>query len=260
MVSNVNQKNLKNTIRRDPLDYLLSARELASRTKDGALGTRNNPYLLEDQHKTLQENVLHAPSNIRVKNNTGSTIPLLKVVKFTGVDTATKYPLIVPISSPTDLPNGVVREGDILAGRAGFISSDNLISNVDTSSFSAGTLLYSDSIGNLTATVTDIFVGKVLVSDVSSGVLYVKPSRIATGSSSGNLTSQVFTGVATVANIATVLAVNSLTSIATIEVIDSLSRVITEGVCIEAITSPLSVRITANANLTNLKVVVSGDV
>lgn len=120
-------------------------------------------------HKDLLGADLHPPSNFFVLNNSGSTIPALRVVKSNSFSTA---PEIIPITSTSDRPVGVTKTS-IANGATGTIVGIGLLDNVDTSSFPAGSTVFATSTGILTLTDTGLFVGTVLVQNASTGVIFV---------------------------------------------------------------------------------------
>ena len=122
-------------------------------------------------HKDLRGLDLHSPSNELVENTTGFSIAVLKVVKFTGIS-SNGNPLIAVVSGLTDLARGVMSE-TVADDKIGNATTFGFLNDIDTSAFTVGTVLFSDSSGDLTATITDIRVGKVLKQDATSGILYV---------------------------------------------------------------------------------------
>lgn len=121
-------------------------------------------------HKQLVGEDLHSPSQEQVENNTGSAIAALKVVKYTGL--GTNYPEIGVITSTSDVAAGIVTASFATATSA-YIQAFGRLNNIDTSSFTVGTQVFADASGDLTATNTGIPVGVVLVSNATTGVLFV---------------------------------------------------------------------------------------
>jgi hypothetical protein len=122
------------------------------------------------KHRNLRGADLHAPSSELVENNTGTTIGVLKAVKFNGMGTL--YPQIVLSNSATDVMRGIT-QSSIVSGSTGYITSLGLMNGVDTSAWSAGTTLYADTSGNITSTVINTPVGSVLFQDAVNGIIYV---------------------------------------------------------------------------------------
>lgn len=98
------------------------------------------------QHKNLAPQDSHSPSQERVENNTGSSIPALKAVKYTGIGTL--YPSL-SISNATDDVRGLT-QAIIQNGSSGYILCYGFMYNVDTSAWAPGTSLFADANGDLT--------------------------------------------------------------------------------------------------------------
>lgn len=143
-------------------------------------------------HKDLRGLDLHSPSNELVENTTGSSIAVLKVVKFTGMS-SNGNPLIAAVSSLTDLARGVMSE-TVADNKIGNATTFGFLNEIDTSAFAVGTVLFSDSSGNLTATITDIRVGKVLKQDAATGTIYVDLAIKQAGVGESNTVSNIGTG------------------------------------------------------------------
>lgn len=126
-------------------------------------------------HKTLRGADLHSPSNELVENNTGSTISALKGVTFLSLGTT--YPAITVANGNVDLIRGIT-QADIPNGGTGFITCLGFLNNVNTSSWTAGTKLYVNTVGNLTPTIFGLPVGVVLKQHASTGVIYVENTGI----------------------------------------------------------------------------------
>jgi hypothetical protein len=121
-------------------------------------------------HRNLTGNDLHAPSRETVFNNTGSTLPKLKVVRVSGMGTA--FPTIA-IADPLTYQNFGIVTDDIVTGQAGKACCLGFMFGVDTSAWAPDTILYSDVSGNLSATVLGTPVASVIKQDATTGVLYV---------------------------------------------------------------------------------------
>jgi hypothetical protein len=121
-------------------------------------------------HSQLSQSDLHSPSQTIAENNTGSTINAFTVVKLNGLGSI--FPQIQPISSFNDLSFGITTS-NILTGSSGQITGLGSISGINTSSWTVGTLLYSDISGNLTSIVSSIGVGQVLKQDTVNGIVYI---------------------------------------------------------------------------------------
>jgi len=142
-------------------------------------------------HSNLTGLDLHEPSSFIVENNTGSTLTLLKVIKFDGF--GTEFPQVKPIESTTlDRPRGIIPE-EILTGAVGQVTSFGFIFNVDTSTLTEGTKLYSDANGDLTTTPTELLVGEVIKQDASTGIIFTNPAGTK-GDTGGTLKSWTLLG------------------------------------------------------------------
>ena len=121
-------------------------------------------------HGRLAGRDLHEPTNIIVENNTGSTIPALRVVALDGM--GTNYPQI-RLANPSLYINFGVTYDAIPNNASGQVCAFGFMRNIDTSAWPNGTLLYSDASGNLTATVNGGIVAQVVHSHSTYGILYV---------------------------------------------------------------------------------------
>jgi hypothetical protein len=132
-------------------------------------------------HNLLNGADLHAPTNYVVENNTGTNIPALTVVTYVGIGTS--FPSIRPKASPGDRVRGVTMQsiGPVTGSNVGFVTSLGFLINVDTSAWPVGTLLYSDSSGNLTTAATGPVVATVYKQDVAYGQLFIEGSASGSG-------------------------------------------------------------------------------
>lgn len=123
-------------------------------------------------HRNLFGDDLHSPSNIQVANETGNTIPSLTVVKAAG-SADVGIVSIAPVSSSIDKPLGVIKE-DLPALSDGYAVGIGYMNGVDTSSWTVGTRLFSNASGGLTIIETGNYIGTVLISDATDGVIFVQ--------------------------------------------------------------------------------------
>ena len=121
-------------------------------------------------HRDLRGLALHAPSNEKVENNSGSSIPKLKVVSLDGHGAL--YPQII-LANPLVRFNFGITNAEIADGDNNTVSTIGFMLNVDSSSWAPNTILYSTITGDLTTTVLGNPVAIVIKQDVSCGVLYV---------------------------------------------------------------------------------------
>jgi hypothetical protein len=143
-------------------------------------------------HKALAGKDLHAPTNERIENNTGSTIPRFKAVSFNGFGTV--FPQVTPGGTSV---RGITQT-DILATATGYITTYGLMTDLDTSAFLANDLLYSDLLGSLGTAVNGSAVAQVLKVSATIGVVYVFPSGVFSvgivKTKAGRLLNSAFTG------------------------------------------------------------------
>lgn len=133
---------------------------------------------------------------IRVKNVTGSTIPNGAVVYLNGANSGLPtIALAQSNSGATTVGVGLTTES-ISNNAIGYVTSTGVVHGLDTSAFSAGSIVFISSTvaGGLTSTAPTApnfryRVGIVAVSDASVGSILVTPSTAALGNGTAN---QVF--------------------------------------------------------------------
>lgn len=114
-------------------------------------------------------------SNVRVKviNNSGSTIAAAKPVYAVG-HTNNKTKIALFTSSLSDnYPFLGLTKTELINGASGEVVVAGVLTNVNTSSFADGDLLYVDAYGALTTTVTGGAIGIVAVAS-TSGVIVIQ--------------------------------------------------------------------------------------
>jgi hypothetical protein len=121
-------------------------------------------------HEDLRGLDLHAPSNERVQNNTGSTIPKLRVVTLDGI--GTPHPQ-VRLANPNMFVNFGITTAEMIDGADELVTTIGFMWAVDTSAWPAGTRLYSDINGVLSTGPLGAPVALVIHQDAQCGVLYV---------------------------------------------------------------------------------------
>jgi hypothetical protein len=115
-------------------------------------------------------------SNVRVKvlNNSGSTIGKAKPVYAVGhTNNKTQISLFTSDLSDNKPFLGLTKT-ELANGDSGEVVVAGVLTNVNTSSFSVGELLYVDAYGALTTTVTGGAIGIVAVADASTGVIVIQ--------------------------------------------------------------------------------------
>lgn len=113
---------------------------------------------------------LQAPSSEFVTNNTGTTLDKLKVVALDGMGAV--YPQAILCNSNTNLPFGIL-QNPVLPGQSGYVYQVGFVSDIDTSAWTANTLLYCDTAGNITSTIYKSCIGYVVKQNATSGVIYI---------------------------------------------------------------------------------------
>ncbi len=115
-------------------------------------------------------------SNVRVKviNNSGSTIGAAKPVYAVG-HTNSKTQIQLFTSELSDnYPFLGLTKTSLSDGASGEVVVAGVLTNVNTSGFSVGQLLYVDSSGSLTTTVSGGAIGIVAVSNSTTGVIVIQ--------------------------------------------------------------------------------------
>ena len=142
--------------------------------------------------------IVHIGQDIQVKviNNTGSTIPNGSPVYITSTSSGQTYPNVALAKADVAATSAVIglTNGSIANGAIGYVTSQGTIDNVNTSSFTVGQVLYLSpySAGQLMNTIPPtgitVQVGVVSYVNSSTGKIYVKqttplaiPASIITG-------------------------------------------------------------------------------
>jgi hypothetical protein len=139
---------------------------------------------------------------VKVINNTGSTIANGIAVYVTGTASGQIYPNIAPAKADVSVTSAVIglTNGSIASGAIGYVTSQGVITNVNTGILAPGTVLYLSpySAGQLQATVPPtgvaVQVGTVTYQNSSTGQIYVKQTTPLAVSAS------TITGTVAVAN------------------------------------------------------------
>ena len=142
--------------------------------------------------------VVHIGQDIQVKviNNTGSTIPNGSPVYITSTSSGQTYPNVALAKADVAATSAVIglTNGAITNGSIGYVTSQGAIDNVNTGAFTVGQVLYLSpySAGQLMNTIPPtgitVQVGVVFYVNSSTGKIYVKqttplavPASIITG-------------------------------------------------------------------------------
>jgi hypothetical protein len=135
---------------------------------------------------------------IRVVNNTGSTIANGSPVYITSTSSGQYYPNIALAKADVSATSAVIglTNGAIANGAVGYVSASGIIENVNTSTYTVGDVLYLSpySAGQLMNTVPPtgiaVMVGKVTYVNSSTGRIYVKqttPLAVAASTLTGTV-------------------------------------------------------------------------
>lgn len=115
-------------------------------------------------------------SNVRVKviNNSGSTISSAKPVYAVGHSNNKTEINLFTSQLSDNYPFLGLTKTSLADGASGEVVVAGVLTNVNTSSFAVGELLYVDSYGALTTTVIGGAIGIVAVADPSNGVIVIQ--------------------------------------------------------------------------------------
>jgi hypothetical protein len=167
---------------------------------------------------------------IRVVNNTGSTIANGAPVYITSTSSGQYYPNIALAKADVSATSAVIglTNGAIANGAVGYVSASGIIENVNTGTFTVGDVLYLSpySAGQLMNTVPPtgvaIMVGKVTYVNSSTGRIYVKqtaPLAVAASTLTGTVAiANGGTGAATASAARTALGAAGLSDVQTFTV------------------------------------------
>ena len=141
----------------------------------------SDPVNVHNDIKKLADDVDDAissldASNVRVKviNNSGSTINAAKPVYAVG-HTNNKTQIALFTSGLSDnKPFLGLTKTSLADGASGEVVVAGVLTNVNTSSFAVGELLYVDSSGALTTTVNGGAIGIVAVANPTTGVIVIQ--------------------------------------------------------------------------------------
>jgi len=138
-------------------------------------------------YNDVTNNILHIGQEVQLKvyNNTGSTIVKGAPVYITSTNSGFTYPLVALAKADTLTTANVigVANQDIPTSTAGYIVLSGLVSNISTGSYTVGTVLYLSpySAGQLMSTVPPtgyaVRVGVVSYSNSPNGSIYINQSN-----------------------------------------------------------------------------------
>jgi hypothetical protein len=115
-------------------------------------------------------------SNVRIKviNNSGSTIGAAQPVYAVGHENNKTEIALFTSSLSDNYPFLGLTKTSLDDGDSGEVVVAGVLTNINTSGFSVGELLYVDAYGALTTTVTGGAIGIVAVADASTGVIVIQ--------------------------------------------------------------------------------------
>ena len=138
-------------------------------------------------YNDVTNNILHIGQEVQLKvyNNTGSTIVKGAPVYITSTNSGFTYPLVALAKADTLTTSNVigVANQDIPTSTAGYIVLSGLVSSISTGSYTVGTVLYLSpySAGQLMSTVPPtgyaVRVGVVSYSNSPNGSIYINQSN-----------------------------------------------------------------------------------
>lgn len=184
------------------------------------------------------------------------------IVKTTGWSSVSGVPEIAKVASATDVAYGIA-EAAINSGALGYVLTEGEISDLNTSAFSLGAVLYPNTSGGLTATKPTSGsyqpIAYVLRSDTTNGILYFQfdapriveastntASTVVRRDASGNFSAGTVTAALT-GNASTATALSSSRTFAlTGDITGSVSSDLTSGA---SITTTIAAGVIVNADI-----------
>lgn len=132
-------------------------------------------------HKSEAGRGIHQPGQFQITNSTVDIISKGTVVKIVGYELFTS---VAPVDNPTSNDILGVIVDDVAGSANGYVARMGVFNQFDTSAWTPGTVLYSDSSGALTTVVSGPIIGTVRRQSVSDGVMHfdVRSSSVAPGS------------------------------------------------------------------------------
>jgi len=132
-------------------------------------------------HKNVAGRGIHQPGQYQVINETPNIISKMTVVQVIGMNGLLS---IAPVDNPTTNDILGVVTDDIVAGAQGYVARLGLFGQFDTTPFSHGDTLYSDSSGQLTTVELGPNIARVRNINASNGHLQVDVYEAAQGGGS----------------------------------------------------------------------------
>jgi hypothetical protein len=130
-------------------------------------------------------------SNIYAHNATGATIPNGSVVYIYGADGTIPAVKIASNNDSSAKKTLGIATQEILSGADGYITTQGLVRDLNTSAYSSGTPLYLSTAGALTSTepvypATVVRIGVTVQQNVTTGSIYIQPQLFSDGRAHGS--------------------------------------------------------------------------
>ena len=140
------------------------------------------------QYNDVTNNIVHLGEEVQLKviNNTGSTIPNGSPVYITGTSSGQTYPNIALAKADTITTSNVIglTNGAIANGVAGYVTTIGLLNPANTGSFSVGDVLYLSpySAGQIMNTIPPtgypVRLGIVAYANTPNGAIYITKTNV----------------------------------------------------------------------------------
>ena len=140
------------------------------------------------QYNDVTNNIVHLGEEVQLKviNNTGSTIPNGSPVYITGTSSGQTYPNIALAKADTITTSNVIglTNGAIANGAAGYVTTIGLLNPANTGSFSVGDVLYLSpySAGQIMNTIPPtgypVRLGIVAYANTPNGAIYITKTNV----------------------------------------------------------------------------------
>ena len=140
------------------------------------------------QYNDVTNNIVHLGEEVQLKviNNTGSTIPNGSPVYITGTSSGQTYPNIALAKADTITTSNVIglTNGAIANGAAGYVTTIGLLNPANTGSFSVGDVLYLNpySAGQIMNTIPPtgypVRLGIVAYANTPNGAIYITKTNV----------------------------------------------------------------------------------
>ena len=140
------------------------------------------------QYNDVTDNIVHLGSEVQLKviNNTGSSIPTGSPVYITSTSSGQTYPNIALAKADTLATSNVIglTNGAIANGQAGYVTTIGLLNPANTGTFSVGDILYlspysaGQIMNTLPPTGYPIRLGIVAYANTPNGAIYITKTNV----------------------------------------------------------------------------------